>query len=235
MNRNRCPLVALVAILFAVSAPATFAQSGQIALTVDATLASEKIVRTRQSIPVKPGPFTLYYPKWIPGEHGPDGPIGNLTGLKFTANGKTIPWTARPARQLHVSRRRACGRGSSRCRLRLYRAGSGGFATSAASATDKLLVIEWNQNVLYPAGPPANQIIFKPTLILPDGWKFGTPQHVENQSGNQVSLRASIARAPRRFARDHRPVLSRDRHYSAGRARSITNLTSLPTAKSRST
>ena len=43
-------------------------------------------------MPVKPGPLTLYYPKWIPGEHGPDGPITSLTGLKFEGNGKTIPW-----------------------------------------------------------------------------------------------------------------------------------------------
>ena len=43
-------------------------------------------------IPVKPGPLTLYYPKWIPGEHGPDGPISSVTGLKFEAGGKVIPW-----------------------------------------------------------------------------------------------------------------------------------------------
>jgi predicted metalloprotease with PDZ domain len=51
-------------------------------------------------------------------------------------------------------------------------------------------VIEWNQNVLYPAGPPASKIIFKPTLILPDGWKFGTPQHVQSQTGIEVSFEA---------------------------------------------
>ena len=52
----------------------------------------KKPIRAHIVMPVKPGPLTLYYPKWIPGEHGPDGPIANLTGLKFSANGKTIPW-----------------------------------------------------------------------------------------------------------------------------------------------
>ena len=30
-----------------------------------------------------PGDLTLYYPKWIPGEHAPDGPVIDLAGLKF--------------------------------------------------------------------------------------------------------------------------------------------------------
>ena len=63
-----------------------------ISLTVDASQAQEKIVHTRMVMPVKPGPLTLYYPKWIPGEHAPSGPVGNVAGLKFSANGKTIPW-----------------------------------------------------------------------------------------------------------------------------------------------
>ena len=63
-----------------------------IMLTVDATQAPEKILHTRMVMPVKPGPLTLYYPKWIPGEHSPAGPIGSVAGLKFMANGKAIGW-----------------------------------------------------------------------------------------------------------------------------------------------
>jgi hypothetical protein len=47
-------------------------------------------VPRREVIPASPGPLTLYYPKWIPGEHGPTGPIINLAGLKFTAGAKTL-------------------------------------------------------------------------------------------------------------------------------------------------
>lgn len=182
MNQNRCALLSVIGILFSVNAPTAFAQSGQISLTIDATLASEKIVRTRESIPVKPGPFTLYYPKWIPGEHGPDGPIGNVTGLKFTANGKTIRWQRDLLDNFtfHVD----VPAGADHLDVAFD------YLEPGTSATDKLLVIEWNQNVLYPAGPPVSKIIFKPTLILPVGWKFGTPEHVESQSGNQVSFAA---------------------------------------------
>jgi hypothetical protein len=56
-------------------------------LVVDATDAPRKILHAQMQIPASPGTLTLYYPKWIPGEHGPTGPIEGLTGLRFTANG----------------------------------------------------------------------------------------------------------------------------------------------------
>ena len=201
---------ALAGLFFMVTWTAA-AQTGAISLTVDATQTPLKVIRTQETIPVKPGPLTLYYPKWIPGEHGPDGPIGNVTGLKFTANGATIPWQRDlsdvftfhvevPAgvNELHVAFDY------------LEPSGAGGFATSAMSATDKLIVIEWNQNVFYPAGRPAAEILFHPKLVLPEGWKFGTPQHVESQSGKRSLVRASFSRTPRRFARDCGAVLPRD-------------------------
>lgn len=185
----KCSLNWLFAVIFVVFAsPFAFGATGEISVTVDATMTPEKIIRTRESIPAKPGPLTLYYPKWIPGEHGPDGPIANVTGLKFTANGKTIPWQRdlRDVFTFHVE----VPAGADRLDVAFdyLEPSSGGFATSSASATDKLIVIEWNQNVLYPAGPPVTQIMFHPKLVLPEGWKFGTPQHVEHQSGNEISF-----------------------------------------------
>src|SRR5579862_532846 len=93
MERSRLGLLISFAVAGAMAATTAFAQSGQtISLTVDATKTPQKILHAHLVMPVKPGPLTLYYPKWIPGEHGPDGPIANLTGLKFEADGKTIPW-----------------------------------------------------------------------------------------------------------------------------------------------
>ncbi|MGA9528055.1 MAG: hypothetical protein WBS24_08070 [Terriglobales bacterium] len=62
----------------------------KIALSLDATDAPRKIFHARLTIPASPGTLTLYYPKWIPGEHGPTGPIEDLAGLTFTANGQTL-------------------------------------------------------------------------------------------------------------------------------------------------
>src|ERR1700742_1817537 len=61
-------------------------------LSVDATDAPHHLIHTRLTMAVKAGPLTLLYPQWIPGEHGPTGPVINVVGLKIQGGGKTIPW-----------------------------------------------------------------------------------------------------------------------------------------------
>ena len=61
-------------------------------LKVDATDAPRRLFHVQMTMPAKPGAMTLLYPEWIPGEHGPTGPIANLVGLKIQGGGKTIPW-----------------------------------------------------------------------------------------------------------------------------------------------
>ena len=84
-------IVAVAVLLFFINVSFALAQS-PMTLTVDATDAARNIIHSQLRIPVKPGPLTLFYPKWIPGEHSPTGPINDLVGLKLSASGKTIPW-----------------------------------------------------------------------------------------------------------------------------------------------
>src|SRR5258708_23031955 len=86
--RNFCWLaIALLSSfsVFGASAPT-------VVLSVDASEAPRKILHAQLRIPAKPGTLTLYYPKWITGEHGPTSPITDLTGLKSTTYAKTLPW-----------------------------------------------------------------------------------------------------------------------------------------------
>ena len=186
----RVRLALILIALIEVGSPSLPAQSPPpITLMVDATEAPGKILRTREVMPVKPGPLTFYYPKWIPGEHEPSGPVGNVAGLKFAANGKTIPWRRDllDVFTFHVE----VPDGADRLEATFeYIEPSGGGFTAGASATDKLVIVSWNQNLLYPAGIPAAQIIFKPKLRLPDGWKFGTPLPVESAAGNEATFKA---------------------------------------------
>ena len=113
MNALRACLSFLLLQLFVCSAASLRAQdSVTINLTVDATHVAEKILHSRMVIPVKPGPLTLYYPKWIPGEHQPAGPVTSIAGLKFLSEwpdqfrgGATFStyspsiWTFRPVRK----------------------------------------------------------------------------------------------------------------------------------------
>jgi len=68
--------------------------AGPIKLAVDASDAPRKIFHATLTVPVATGAkeLTLVYPKWIPGEHGPTGPVTDLAGLKFTVGGQTLSW-----------------------------------------------------------------------------------------------------------------------------------------------
>src|SRR5450432_478676 len=59
---------------------------------VDAREAPRGIEYAHLVLPVKPGKLTLLYPKWLPGEHAPDGPVAGISGLKFSSKGQTIAW-----------------------------------------------------------------------------------------------------------------------------------------------
>lgn len=155
---------------------------------VDATQAPEKILHTRMVMPVKPGPLTLYYPKWIPGMHAPSGPVGNLAGLKFEAGGKTIPWRRDLLDVFTFHLDVPEGAESLETNFDYIEPG-GGSMGFGGSATDKLVVVSWNQNVLYPADVPAEKIIYKTTLRLPAGWKFGTALPQENVADNEISFK----------------------------------------------
>ncbi len=174
-------LVAVAALLE--SAPAFAGPEQTISLRVDATQAPEKILRIHMIIPAAPGPLTLYYPKWIQGVHAPVGPISNLTGLKISANGKPLPWKrdALDVFTFHVD----VPPGAKQAEVSFDYLESGG---PAGSATAKLLDLNWYPVLLYPAGAPSSQIVFKPTLQLPPGWKFGTALPVENQSATEIAF-----------------------------------------------
>jgi predicted metalloprotease with PDZ domain len=179
-----CRIRSLVLLVLGLVLAATVALADPaISITVDASKTAQlKLLRTKLVIPVKPGPLTLYYPKWIPGEHGPDGPIANLTGLKFEADGKAISWQRDlldvftfhldiPSGVSHLN------------------ASYDFIEPDGNSATDKLMVLEWNEVALYPADIPAEELTYDAKLLLPDGWKFGTPLPIESASGNEVSFK----------------------------------------------
>src|SRR6476620_3882113 len=87
----RIAVVALAAFphLSVAQAPA---RGTPITLDVDATQAPMKILHATATMPARAGAMSLFYPKWIPGEHMPSGPIANLTGLHVLADGTELPW-----------------------------------------------------------------------------------------------------------------------------------------------
>jgi len=163
------------------------ANAPTITIAVDATHAPRKIFHASLKIPANPGDLTLYYPKWIPGEHAPDGPVIDLAGLFFKANGQTLKWRRDllDGFTIHVDVPAGVHEVDADLDFLSPATFEGGFS-AGSSATDKLAVISWNQILLYPKGWKSDDINFTASLKLPEGWKFGTPLPITSQSGNEI-------------------------------------------------
>ncbi len=168
--------------------PGVFAQTSlTIDLTVDATHAPQKILHTHMVMPVGPGPLTVLYPKWIPGEHMPSGPIGGVAGLRFSSGGASFSWRRDLLDPFTFHLDVPPGVDHLEVDFDFIESNSGPYS-AGNSATDKLLILNWNQNLLYPAGVPAEYITVNPILRLPSGWKFGTPLPVEKAAAEEVDF-----------------------------------------------
>lgn len=175
----------LFLLLFPISSFA--ATPPTVTISVDATSAPRKIFHASLKIPATPGDLTLYYPKWIPGEHAPDGPVVDLAGLKFSAGGKTLKWRRDllDGFTLHVEVPAGVTEVDAELDYLSPATLESGFS-AGSSATDKLAVISWNQVLLYPKGYKSDDINYTASLKLPEGWKFGTPLPITTQSGNEI-------------------------------------------------
>jgi predicted metalloprotease with PDZ domain len=176
------------AVLFLFGVQPLLAQNppGPIELAVDATHAPQKILHIQETMPVHHGPLTLYYPEWIPGEHAPDGPITEVAGMEFTANGQRIPWRRDLLDMFAIHLDIPSGVDSLHIALDfLLSAPASGFS-AGASATAQLDVLSWNQVLLYPKGWPVSKLTFEPSLRIPENWQFGTALPVDHESGGEI-------------------------------------------------
>ncbi len=179
------PRLAAFNLLLAVSA---CAGPAPIQLDVDATDAPRSLLHAKLHIPAQPGPLTLYYPKWIPGEHSPSGPINDLTGLQMTANGQPVNWR-RDADDMYAFHLDVpAGAGTVDVSLDFLLPTGGGAYSAGVSSTAKLLDLSWNQVLLYPQTAEPLKRQYVATLQLPAGWQFGTALPVTSSSGARVEF-----------------------------------------------
>jgi predicted metalloprotease with PDZ domain len=180
LSRSSVPL-----FLFFVFTPSLTAQA--IRLHVDLTDAPRNIYHAQLQIPAHPGEMALVFPKWIPGNHRPSGPIGALTGIRMEAAGHALSWQ-RDAVEMYEFHVRVPA-GVDRLDVSLDAltsqdsAGGGGPAASS-----NLLDLNWNAVILYPKGARSDDVSFMPSITLPAGWKFGTALPVARTTGDDVEF-----------------------------------------------
>jgi predicted metalloprotease with PDZ domain len=183
------PTLALLVSLCALATPYAQAPAGQsrvtgtISLALDVRETPRKLLHVRETLTVTPGALTLVYPKWLPGEHAPDGPIDDVVGLRFSAGGKTLPWRRDPVDQFAFHLEIPAGVTSLDASFDFLSAiGAGGFS-SASSETAHLGIYSWNQVLLYPQGARTDDVMFRASLQLPPGWKYATALPVATSDG----------------------------------------------------
>ncbi|MBZ5523900.1 MAG: M61 family peptidase [Acidobacteriia bacterium] len=151
---------------------------------VDATDAPRNILHSTLKIQVTPGPLTLVYPKWIPGNHRPTGPIHNMVGLHIMAGGKELEWqrdlvdmyafqltVPDGVKELEVSFDTVTWNGKS------------------SASSSQVMDLNWNQVIMYPSTGSIGDVLITPSIRLPEGWKFGTSLEPAQQSGSSVTFR----------------------------------------------
>ena len=152
---NRHSLLPMALLL---TASTLQAQKTPIQITADLTEAPRKLYQAEVDIPVNPGPVSLTTPKWIPGNHRPTGPVDEITGVVFTANGKVLPWHRddEDLYEFHVT----VPPGITTLHAHLD-------CIVTARLSQKLAVLEWEKLLLYPANTPVKEIPIQPSSRSP--------------------------------------------------------------------
>jgi predicted metalloprotease with PDZ domain len=158
-------------------------------IQVDATQAPMGLLHTHLIFPASPGHLVISYPKWIPGEHAPTGPINQVIRLVFSSSGKQLKWRRDElepfsfhldvppgAKQIEADLDFAC------------EIGMEGFTPAICSSANQL-VLNWNMVVLYNPSTDNDRNFFRASLRLPNAWKIGTPLPVESETGGNIQFK----------------------------------------------
>jgi predicted metalloprotease with PDZ domain len=175
------------AALADVAPPQDVPYQGTLKIDVDATDIAHRVFRVHEVIPAQPGPLTLLYPQWLPGNHSPSGPIDKVAGLVIKANGTVLPWTRDPYNVYAFTV--VVPQGASGVDVEFQYLSPQNTRQGRVVMTPEMLDVQWNANSLYPAGYYARRINTEPSVTLPAGWQAGTALEVASHDGNTLHFK----------------------------------------------
>jgi predicted metalloprotease with PDZ domain len=183
----------LFAVFFAISnllAISALAQTAQnpAHLDVDLRDAPLHIFHAKLTLPVNPGPLTLVYPKWIPGEHAPTGPIDDFVGLRVTARGKEVAWRRDDVDMYAFHLEVPTGVDTLNLTYEFLSPAEVSSTREHVSTTAKLAILNWYTVALYPQSTKPDDLIYVTSLRLPAGWKYGTALPVARESSDLIEF-----------------------------------------------
>src|SRR5437870_10526053 len=181
-NRTRHRLLMLSLLLQLCAVQALGQNSISIRMNVDATDAARNVLHTTLTIPVKPGPLSLFYPKWIPGEHSPTGPINDMVGLRLSANGRSIPWQRDDVEMFAFHCEIPAG-------VNELEVTFDDVSQPATTMSARLARVKWNRLLVYPRGMNSDSISMATSIKLPGDWKFATALPVLRERRDEIEFK----------------------------------------------
>jgi len=189
LTRRPCWIPLTIALLIISAAPAKAQDVRKpVRLRVDLREATKHIFHAKLTFPVTAGPLALVYPKWIPGEHSPVGPIVNLTGVLFRAGGKEIVWRRDDVDMFAFHCQVPAGVNELEVSLEYVSPIGPTPGRENPSATAQLALLNWYTVLLYPQGTRSDDLTYIASLQIPAGWKYGTALPVASETGGTIEF-----------------------------------------------
>jgi predicted metalloprotease with PDZ domain len=161
---------------------------GVIELQVDASNLRQRIFQVHERIPVKAGKLTLLYPQWRLGAHAPAGfLLSQFAGLMLSGNHRRLDWQRDPldVYAFHVD----IPAGVSTLDAEFQFLSPVESNQGAIVVTSEMLAVHWEALLLYPAGVYAHGVTFRPSMVVPDGWKFAGALELAEQAGAEARFK----------------------------------------------
>ena len=160
---------------------------GVMRLAIDATDLNRGIYRVTQTIPVAPGVkrLTLLMPQWLPGNHGPRGPLAELVDVQFFADNQKLTWKRDPVEvfAFHID----VPAGAKAVTAKYIHTSPLQSSEGRVTMTQEMLNLQWEKMSLYPAGHYVRQIRVVPSVTIPQGWTAAVALDGLQQQGNKLT------------------------------------------------
>ncbi|OYZ35946.1 MAG: peptidase M61, partial [Novosphingobium sp. 16-62-11] len=134
------------------------AYPGTMTLDIDASDTMRRAYRVTQVIPVAAGAkeLILLFPQWLPGNHGPRGPLAELVGVQFFVDGKPVEWKRDRVEvfAFHVM----LPAGAKAVTAKFIHTSPLESREGRITMTPEMLNLQWEKMSLYPAGHYVRQI-----------------------------------------------------------------------------
>ena len=183
-------------------------------IEVDATEAPRRLLHARLTLPVRPGPLTLVYPRYgIPTYRAPESILNDIVGLRFRALGRPLPWTRDRADPF--SFRIAVPPGATEVTADIDVVPAPGRSDFNA-ATGQLLILDWPTVMLYPKGARIADLKIDARLRLPPGWGADATLDAHAQPNGALAYSrtslAALGDSPVLAGKYFASAIVRDRH-----------------------